>query len=224
MFKKLLTRVSILGLGVTLLLSSNLTSPVKAATSETTDVEVNIVSGPFTIIDKPTLVDFTRQLRDVDYIVTQKLPNRVQVTDMRGSQVGWRVDVSGTQLQDSGGHKLPKGSLYINDTLTVERAVLGIDIGDLKGDTTPVMDRIDAMFADTSYDATATTITNALPLDDGSSINVAKATSGKGMGTFNLIDNTSKALALKVNYRTLIPDGVSNSYTSVLTWNLISAP
>lgn len=210
-----------------ILLTFTIASPIaKADDTAGTDLHLTITSGPLYIVEAPTSIDFgTLALADTDIVSIKKLPSKVKVADLRGTQTGWRLDVSATQFASTGGAKLPKGSLYINSTLDVARDVINSsDLGGLTGDTTSIEDRLNAIYGDASYNPDPTNVTNALPVDDGSTVNIAKAVAGKGMGTFAFTDKTNKFLALKLNSQAVNLSGANTSYSAILTWDLISAP
>lgn len=187
--------------------------PSSGGTQAEREIEANILTGDLTL-DAPTNKSFGNvQLENNPKTVKAGLNGPVQVSDLRGTQEGWRLDVSATQfeiVEPTGGfaegtisHKLPKGSLSIESVQEIKRVGTG-------SSTLPVANQ-----------------SNNKIIDDGS-ITVATAAKGTGMGDFHLLfDDNAYSLVVDattvkvdmVNY----PDG-KTPYKASVTWNLVSAP
>lgn len=134
------------------------------------------------------------------------------IKDLRGTQEGWRLDVSATQfkvVEPSGGfkagtsaHILPVGTLTLSPLESISR--VGTGNGNL-----PV-----------------NRLNSNTVIDDGI-VTVASANKGDGAGEFNLkfpenaltlIINPATAKVDKINY----PNGTP--YEATVTWTLVSAP
>lgn len=188
-------------------------TPNTGDTEAQREIEANIVTGDLTL-NAPTNKTFGNiELGNQPKVVKTGLNGPVQVSDLRGTQEGWRLDVSATQFEiveptggfaeGTTGHKLPKGSLSLGAVNEIKRVGTG-------SSTLPV----------------ANQSSNKI-IDDGS-ITVATAAKGTGMGDFDLLfdDNTyslvvdaTTAKVDMVNY----PDG-KTPYKASVTWNLVSAP
>lgn len=134
------------------------------------------------------------------------------IKDLRGTQAGWRLDVSATQfkvVEPIGGfkagtsaNKLPIGSLTLSPLESINRIGIGdggLPVNKLSGNTI---------------------------IDDGI-VTVATANMGDGVGEFDLVFPEG-ALTLVINPATAKVDTVNypngTPYESTLTWTLVSAP
>ncbi|MGG0888905.1 WxL domain-containing protein [Cytobacillus horneckiae] len=190
-------------------------TPTFAAESQQSEREINanILKGDLTL-DAPLNNPFQEvQLESNPKTIYTKLDDVVQVSDLRGTQEGWRLDVSATQfeiVEPSGGfvegtntHKLPKGSLSFSAVEDISRVGTG------------------------SSKLPTAIQNNKKILDDGS-ITIAKANQGEGMGVFN-ISFSDQAYSLVVDATTAKIDMVNypngkTPYKSIVNWDLVSAP
>lgn len=177
------------------------------------EIDANIVTGDLTL-NAPSNKAFSDvQLGNNPKTVKTSINGPIQISDLRGTQEGWRLDVSATQfeiVEPQGGfvegtesHKLPKGSLSLGAVTEVAKIGNG-------SATSPIVNQ-----------------TSDRVIDDGS-VTVATATKGTGMGdynllfdeeTFSLVVDATTAKIDMVNY----PEG-KTPYKAKVSWNLVSAP
>lgn len=184
-----------------------------AAENAERDIDASILKGDLTL-NAPTNDSFGDVLlENKPQNVSTRLNSAVQVSDLRGTQEGWRLDVSATQfeiVEPSGGFKegtssskLPNGSLSLSTVDSIERVGTGSSKMPVSFQTTKKI------------------------LDDGA-LTIAKANEGEGMGTFNIIFD-QQAYELVVDATTAKVDMVNypngkTPYKSIVNWNLVSAP
>lgn len=163
------------------------------ADSKTNDVDITVKSGEFSVkvpsID--SFGDITLKATPTTYKTSFK--DKFTVKDLRGTHDGWRLDVTASQFS-SGDHKLPKGSLTLKPISKIDRVGTG------------------------SGDSPKVSMSSNEVIDDGT-VEVAKATSGGGMGVFDLTF-PKDALSLTVDATT----AKTGTYESTLTWDLVQAP
>ncbi|MGP9043225.1 WxL domain-containing protein [Cytobacillus kochii] len=177
------------------------------------DIDASIVKGDLTLSAPSNKPFGSVQLENNPKTIQTNLNDFVQVSDLRGTQEGWRLDVSATQFEikePQGGfaagttaEKLPTGSLSLSEVEDIARVGVG------------------------SSKLPSSIQTSKKILDDGS-LTVAEANQGEGMGVFNInfennafslvVDATTAKIDM-VNY----PDG-NTPYQSIVNWNLVSAP
>lgn len=166
------------------------------ADTKTNDVSITVNGGEFSLTT-PTIKpygDITLQATPQTYKTS--FNGKFTVKDIRGTQEGWRLDVSASQLSGGAGgvNKIPKGSLSLQPISTISRVGVGSGAAPTK-----------VMLTNTA-------------IDNGAVV-VAKASAGTGMGVFDITFPTD-ALSLVVDATT----AKAGSYSSTLTWNLVQAP
>lgn len=188
--------------GLALLASLSIASGALAADTDTTksnNVDITIKSGEFSLAT-PDIHSFGEvELKAEPQTYSTSFKDKFTVKDLRGTQAGWRVDVSATQFSD-GTNKLPKGSLSLAPVENIQR--VGTGQGGLP----------------------TKAMTSNKVIDNGA-VAVIKADPGTGMGVFDFTF-PSNALSVVVDATTAKVSGDTNStkYTSTLTWNLVQAP
>ncbi|MGM0941339.1 MAG: WxL domain-containing protein [Bacillota bacterium] len=182
-------------------------------TSSEEDVDLGLEGGNF-FLETTSITSFGNiSLGAKPKTVTTSIDGSISVTDLRGTQEGWRLDATSTNfkvVEPEGGfkngtsaHELPVGSLSISPFKSITQ-VNGVDGGN------PTI-----------------SLSNKTILDDGT-VTVAEASSGEGTGVFDLQMPTD-ALSLVIDTATAKVDNVNypNSktpYKATITWNLVSAP
>ncbi|MCM3113645.1 WxL domain-containing protein [Lederbergia lenta] len=191
----------LLGLCIIPVLTLSFTSGAFAAaptdTKKANDLDITIEGGEFSLATSDILSFGQVVLEDQPKTYETSFANKFTVKDLRGSQAGWRIDVSATPFTD-GTNTLPKGSLSLNPISNIERVGTGKGILPVKATTT---NRI---------------------IDDGT-VTIAKAESGTGMGVFDLVF-PEKALSIVIDPTTAKIKKDGGKYQSTLTWNLVQAP
>lgn len=181
-----------------LLTSLSITTGALAAdTTKTNDVDVTIKSGEFSLAT-PEINSFGEiELKATPQTYKTSFKDKFTVKDLRGTQAGWRVDVSATPFSD-GTNTLPKGTLSLAPVENIER--VGTGQGGL-----PVKN-----------------MDSNTVIDDGA-VSVIKANPGSGMGVFDF-SFPEDALSIVIDATTAKVSGDSTKYTSTLTWDLVQAP
>lgn len=168
-----------------------------AASNGTITTSVNIQKGSLSIA-KPTAIPFPSvRLTGSKHSISTNLSDFV-ITDATGSGDGWHVVVSASQLQDAAGHQLPKGSLQLlaPDKVTVTG-----------GTTSP-----------------KPTVKSGPWLIDNGSYSVLSAAKNQGMGKYTVAFPTN-ALNLTLNPASVfVGSGGSSTYTSTITWTVVTGP
>lgn len=148
-------------------------------------------------LEIPTISPFPSiTLKDQPVSYSTSMNSAIFVTDIfPNTGEGWRLDVSATQLHlTDNSYMLPKGSLTLEPLSTIK----GVDqyLGSLptKGFTT------------------------TKNIDDGKVV-IASASSGNGIGKFELTF-PKDALKIKIDPTT----AKRGKYSTIITWNLVSAP
>lgn len=167
------------------------------ATTKTNDVSVTIEGGDFSLATSNIQSFGTVELKSSSQTYKTSFENKFTVKDLRGTQAGWRVDVSASQFTD-GVNTLPKGTLSLEPVSNISRVGIGQGASPEK-----------AMKANTI-------------IDDGT-VAVVKANAGSGMGVFDFTFPTD-ALSIVIDPTTTKLNGASTTYTSTLTWDLVQAP
>lgn len=188
----------IAGTGVALLASLTMVTGAFASdTEKQNDVDVIIKSGEFSLAT-PEINSFGEiELKSTPQTHKTSFADKFTVKDLRGSQAGWRVDVSASQFTD-GENVLPKGTLSLDPVSSITR--VGAGQGAL-----PVK----------------TMVANTV-IDDGT-VAVLKANAGSGMGVFDFAFDED-ALSIVIDPTTAKVSGDTTVYESTLTWNLVQAP
>lgn len=169
-----------------------------AASSGTTTTSVNIQKGSLSLA-KPTATPFPAvTLTGSKHSIATDISNFV-ITDATGSGDGWHVAVSASQLQDAAGHLLPKGSLKL----------LAPDNVTVTGGTTSPKPLVKS---------------GPWLIDDGNSYSALSAAKNQGMGKYT-IAFPSNALNLTLDpANVFVGSGGSSTYTSTITWTVVSGP
>ena len=183
----------------TLLFSLVFASTVSAnSTTQTNEVDVTILPGEFSLAAPEISDDFGSVKLDVK---AQKLQasfgEPFTVTDLRGTQEGWRLEVQ-ADLLTNGEHTLPEASLAIKPVENIERVSNGL--GDLP---TPSQ-------------------TLAKPIDGSPSVVLVSAPKGSGMGVYD-ITLPEDALEVTIDALTARTDN-GGVYETTLNWTLVQAP
>ncbi|WP_110925960.1 WxL domain-containing protein [Bacillus massiliglaciei] len=165
-------------------------------TSKENGVDLQIEGGEFSLNTTDIHSFGNVTLEDQPEIYHTSFDDKFTVKDIRGTQAGWRIDVSATPFTD-GTNTLPRGSLSIAPLTSIER--VGIGQGAIPEKT-----------------ATANRI-----IDDGT-VTIAKADIGSGMGVFDL-KFPNNALSVVVDPTTAKIEE-NGQYQSTLTWDLVQAP
>lgn len=184
-------------IGLALIVSLTMATGAFAET-KTNDVDITIESGEFSLATSDIESFGTVELLSTPETYKTSFENKFTVKDLRGTQSGWRVDVSASQFSD-GTNALPKGTLSLEPVSNIER--VGTGEGEL-----PVG----------SMDSN-------LIIDDGV-VTVITAEEGSGMGVFDF-EFPENALSVVIDPTTAkVLNGSDATYTSTLTWNLVQAP
>lgn len=175
---------------------------------------LNLEAGYLTLAVSDPESFGTTKLSNQPQHISKGFVDAFEVTDLRGTGAGWRLDVSASNFKEvepvdgfkagTGGYALPTGSLLLSSMETIVRTE-----GSPGGD--PSIGNIDNVVIDGSSLATVST-----------------ANTGEGAGKFEL-SYGSDALTLVVDSSTAKVDtenyvGVSTPYESTITWDLVSAP
>lgn len=167
------------------------------AETKTQDLDVNIQSGGL-ILEIPNVepigeITISEEMATIDI----GFDGPVVIHDLRGSQAGWRLDISATQLTEvESGHQLPTGSLLTHTDAEIRSTTF-------------------------LYNLALPTVLDAYPYQiDSSPVPFSRATEGIGMGSFEIAFQPGKALFLQVSALT----AREGTYQSTITWDLISAP
>lgn len=169
MFKK-----KVFAIGFALILTLTMTTGVFADT-KTNEVDITVKSGEFSVTP-PSIKSFPEvTLQESAKTYKTSFEDVFVVKDLRGTQAGWRLDVSASPLTN-GSSEFPKGSLSLQPLSDIERVGTGQG-----GSPTKSMN-------------------SNIVIDDGK-IEVAKADAGSGMGVFD-ITFPSNALSLVVDATT----------------------
>lgn len=167
------------------------------AETQTQDLEVNIQSGGMSlkVPNTVSISDITLK-KEVDSFKIG-FDGNVVINDLRGSQAGWRLNLSATPLTEvETGHQLPIGSLLTAPTAKINSTTIG-------------------------YDANLPTVLNAYPYQiDGDPVPFSRAEPNTGMGSFEISFDPGEALLLSISAAT----AKEGTYQSTITWDLVSAP
>lgn len=178
-------------------LSLSFSTGAFAATETKKDVNVQIQGGEFSLATSDIATFGNVTLKDQPVTYNTSFNNKFTVKDLRGTQAGWRLDVSATPFTD-GKNTLPKGSLSLTPLSSINRVGVGQGAVPVK-----------------------TTTSNKV-IDDGA-VTYAKANAGGGMGVFDM-SFPQDALSVVIDPTTAKLIDTSANYKSTLTWNLVQAP
>ena len=187
----------LLSVGLATVMSLGFATGAFASTQQQNDVDITIKSGEFSLA-LSTIQSFGDiELKSTPQTYKTSFDNKFTVKDLRGTQAGWRVDVSASPFSN-GENTLPTGTLSLEPVSTIER--VGTGQGSLPKN---VMD------------------SNKV-IDDGT-VSVLQATSGSGMGVFEFAF-PSDALSVIIDPTTAKATENGSAYVSTLAWDLVQAP
>ncbi|WP_144460332.1 WxL domain-containing protein [Siminovitchia fortis] len=168
------------------------------ADTKSNEVDVTIKSGEFSLATSDIESFGEIELKSTPQTYKTSFNDKFTVKDLRGTQAGWRVDVSASQFTD-GTNTLPKGTLSLEPVSSIKR--VGTGQGAL-----PVK-----------------TMDSNKVIDDGT-VAVVKADTGGGMGVFDF-EFPKNALSIVVDPTTAkVLNGSKATYQSTLKWDLVQAP
>lgn len=183
----------------TLLLSSTFVSSVSANTAQSNEVDVTIQSGEFSLTAPAISDGFGSVVLQAEVqTLNASFGAPFTVKDLRGTQEGWRLDVQADQLSN-GTDELPASSLTIKPVSNIVRTDTSSGSGTLPTSSQTV----------------------AKAIDEGSAVELVSASTGGGMGVFN-ITMPVDALAVTIDPTTARTDG--GVYRTTLNWSLVQAP
>lgn len=177
------------------------------------DVDLGLEGGNLFLETTPILSFGNLKLGSEPKTFTTSMDGGISVTDLRGTQEGWRLDVESTTFKvvepetgfksGTSAYELPVGSLSIAPFDSITR-VSGSGTG-----------------------SPSNSISSNTIIDDGS-ITLAEASSGEGTGVFDL-QMPSNAFSLVIDSTTARVDKENypndkTPYKATVTWNLVSAP
>lgn len=189
----------LLGICLATIMSFSISTEVFAATtdtSKTNGTDITIQGGEFSLASSNITTFGNVVLSEQAKTYKTSFDNKFTVKDLRGTQAGWRIDVSATPFSD-GTSTLPKGSLSLDPLSSIQR--VGTGQGSLPEKATN---------------------TNKI-IDDGV-VTIAKAVAGGGMGVFDLVFPVN-ALSVVID-PTTAKINTNGLYQSTITWNLVQAP
>lgn len=183
-----------MAIGVAFVVSLTMAIGVFAET-KSNDVDITVQAGEFSLTTSAinSFGEITLQADPLTY--STSFQGAFTTKDLRGSQQGWRLDVSASPFSN-GGHQLPNGSVSLAAISDINIERVGTGSGFLP----------------------KSSMTTQSIIDDGAIV-VAKAETGTGMGVFT-ITFPDDALSLVVDATT----AKTGTYTSTLTWDLVTAP
>lgn len=169
------------------------------AVQQKTPVAITIKAGEFSLANPSiknfgdvTLLDAAKQYK------TSFNEGNFTVKDLRGSQAGWKVNVTASQFSTGDGKTLPVGSL----TLTPVKEIVRVGTG---SGALPVK-----------------SLTETKAIDAGT-VEIMKAVPASGMGVFDFNFPTD-ALTINIDPTTAVSTAQGVNYASTLTWDLVQAP
>lgn len=174
MMKTINMKKNIFTTGVALVASLTMATGAFADT-QSNNVDITVQAGEFSLTTSniDSFGDITLEAAPQTYQTS--FASNFTVKDLRGSQAGWRLDVSASPFDD-GDHQLPSGSLSLEPISNIER--VGTGSGALPTES----------------------MTSNEIIDNGT-VEIAKAVAGSGMGVFD-ITFPSNALSLVVDATT----------------------
>lgn len=170
--------------------------------TKSNDVNLTIESGGLHL-KTSDITDFESvTLGTKEQVLKTSFKDKFNVQDLRGTQAGWKLQVSASQFTADADKVLPKGSLALTGVSKVTQK----GVGSLGTPTAPQK-----------------SFTDSKTIDEGA-VTVVDAGKGTGMGEFD-IDQTVDGLAVTVDASSakVALEG-STTYTSTLTWDLVEAP
>ena len=184
---------------LTSLLSLTLVSTVSASTTQSSEVDVGINPGEFSLTAPEVSKPFGAvELKAEAQKLHASFGGPFTVKDLRGTQEGWRLEVQ-ADLLTNGTHTLPASSLTIEP---VSNIVHASSVGGPGAEPTALQ-------------------TAPKPVDGGASVGLVSAPEGSGMGVYN-ISLPDDALEVTVDAMTARTDG--GVYETTLNWTLVQAP
>lgn len=179
---------------VSLLLAMTVFQTAHAATTGSSTASVTVNGGAIDVITPPSNTTFAPVTLSGATVTTNANLSNLVVSDSRGSGAGWNVTVQASQFT-TGTNTIPLGSLRLNGIVS--------PIVNTNGSASPV--------------PTVQT-GNPWTIDNGSAVKIVSAALNAGMGQYN-ISFPANALSLSV-----LPDTFSGTYTSTLTWTIVTGP
>lgn len=160
--------------GVAIVVSLTMVTGVFADT-KSNDVDITVQAGEFSLStsDIDSFSDITLEAEPQTY--STSFASAFTTKDLRGSQAGWRLDVSASPFATAD-HQLPLGSISLDTISKIER------VGEGTGAPPTI------------------SMAHRIVIDEGA-VEVAKADVGTGMGVFN-ITFPDDALSLVVDATT----------------------